>query len=179
MQLSQRGVVVSQCLKDTERHHPQVKLDSFIVMPNHFHALIYIVENQVDATPASRSPQGGESRIRNGTAKGPAAKSLGAVVGSVKSAISREINKLRPGAARTLWQENYHEHIVRNTEALDRIRNYILTNPSRWQSDQENPDNNGKDQIQEFLDQLTLNNPPRCDDRDAGVASTGESFDNE
>ena len=38
-----------------------------------------------------------------------------------------------------LWQRNYYEHIVRNDNDLDRIRQYIAANPSRWASDPENP----------------------------------------
>jgi len=38
-----------------------------------------------------------------------------------------------------LWQRNYYEHIVRNEESLNRIRQYIIDNPIRWDSDRENP----------------------------------------
>ncbi|OYT72620.1 MAG: hypothetical protein CFK48_02500 [Armatimonadetes bacterium CP1_7O] len=38
-----------------------------------------------------------------------------------------------------LWQRNYYEHIIRNEESLQRIREYILTNPLRWHLDRENP----------------------------------------
>ena len=38
-----------------------------------------------------------------------------------------------------LWQRNYYEHIVRSDAALDRIRDYILTNPDHWPDDPENP----------------------------------------
>ncbi len=40
---------------------------------------------------------------------------------------------------RRLWQRNYYEHIVRDEESLDRIRQYILNNPARWEFDRENP----------------------------------------
>jgi REP element-mobilizing transposase RayT len=38
-----------------------------------------------------------------------------------------------------LWQRNYHEHIIRNEESLNLVRQYILDNPARWESDEENP----------------------------------------
>ena len=38
-----------------------------------------------------------------------------------------------------LWQRNFHEHIIRNEESLNRIRQYILNNPACWESDEENP----------------------------------------
>jgi REP element-mobilizing transposase RayT len=40
---------------------------------------------------------------------------------------------------RRLWQRNYYEHIIRNDHALQRIREYIWTNPLRWHLDRENP----------------------------------------
>ena len=70
---------------------------------------------------------------------GPPKRSIGAIVGSYKSAVSKRINVLRgtPGAA--VWQRNYYEHIIRNEAALNRIRQYIADNPARWAEDPENP----------------------------------------
>jgi len=42
-----------------------------------------------------------------------------------------------------LWQRNYYEHVIRNNEELQTIREYILTNPAKWEQDQENPNNIG------------------------------------
>ncbi|MBI1746932.1 MAG: hypothetical protein HYR55_10140 [Acidobacteria bacterium] len=39
-----------------------------------------------------------------------------------------------------LWQRNFYEHIIRNEESLNRIRQYIMDNPARWSFDRENPD---------------------------------------
>ena len=39
-----------------------------------------------------------------------------------------------------LWQRNYHEHVIRDEEDLNRIRQYIIDNPGRWEDDAENPD---------------------------------------
>ena len=39
-----------------------------------------------------------------------------------------------------LWQRNYYEHIVRNENELNRIRQYILDNPMKWEMDREHPD---------------------------------------
>ena len=38
-----------------------------------------------------------------------------------------------------LWQHNYYEHIVRNEDELDRIREYIQNNPAQWDTDKDNP----------------------------------------
>lgn len=56
-----------------------------------------------------------------------------------KATSARKINALRgtPGAA--VWQRNYYEHVVRDEEDLNRIREYIATNALRWAQDPENP----------------------------------------
>ena len=38
-----------------------------------------------------------------------------------------------------LWQRNYYEHVIRTQESLDRIRQYIVENPAKWECDPENP----------------------------------------
>ena len=38
-----------------------------------------------------------------------------------------------------LWQRNYYDHIIRNESELERIREYIVNNPLKWESDRENP----------------------------------------
>jgi REP element-mobilizing transposase RayT len=38
-----------------------------------------------------------------------------------------------------LWQRNYYEHVIRDEPDLDRIRQYIMDNPARWDEDHENP----------------------------------------
>jgi hypothetical protein len=42
-----------------------------------------------------------------------------------------------------LWQRNYYEHVIRNDRELDKIREYIATNPLRWALDRENPQRMG------------------------------------
>jgi putative transposase len=45
-----------------------------------------------------------------------------------------------PPFRRRLWQRNYYEHVIRNEDALHRIRQYIANNPAAWMRDRENPD---------------------------------------
>ena len=55
-----------------------------------------------------------------------------------------------------LWQRNYYEHVIRNDEALNRICDYILTNPLRWELDRENPARRGEDEFERWLASLPL-----------------------
>jgi len=57
-----------------------------------------------------------------------------------------------------LWQRNYYEHIIRNEESLNRIREYILTNPMRWELDRENPHRVGVDEFDTWLNSVGKEN---------------------
>jgi len=72
------------------------------------------------------------------------APTLGDVIGAFKSRVTVEYTRGVKTLGWTpfdkrLWQRNYYEHIIRNEEALNRIRQYILENPIRWTVDRENP----------------------------------------
>lgn len=42
---------------------------------------------------------------------------------------------------RPVWQRNYYEHIIRDDEDFNRIREYIINNPLQWAEDENNPVN--------------------------------------
>jgi REP element-mobilizing transposase RayT len=54
---------------------------------------------------------------------------------------SKRINNVRDTPGIRLWQRNYYDHVIRDDADLDRIREYIATNPLRWELDQLHPDN--------------------------------------
>ena len=63
--------------------------------------------------------------------------SLGAIIGSFKSAVSRRVHQL-PGYEKCrVWQRNYYEHVVRDQADYDRIVDYIQMNPLKWQNGKE------------------------------------------
>ena len=129
--------IVQGCWREIPEHFPHVELDAFVVMPNHVHGIISIVDD-VGATHASPLPNGNAPR-------GPVPGSLGAIVGSFKSAVTKRINALRGTPGAPVGQRNYYEHIIRHERALDAIRRYIAANPLRWHLDRYNPDAVGPD----------------------------------
>jgi REP element-mobilizing transposase RayT len=64
---------------------------------------------------------------------------LSKVVGRFKMVSAKQVNDLRRTPGSALWQRNYYEHIVRDEESLNRIRQYIADNPAQWEFDRENP----------------------------------------
>ncbi len=121
------GVIVEQEWRRSEIIRREIKLDEFIVMPNHLHALVWILETN-DADKAIRR-----------SLHGPAPRSLGSLMAGFKSSVTRRINELCGTSGMAVWQRNYFEHIPRDEVALNAIRKYIIENPIQWASDPENP----------------------------------------
>ncbi len=116
------------------RHVLYVKLDTFVVMPNHFHGILWLINADLvsaarDVTPPS------QPYLLPG--------SLGAIVGNFKSITTRRINQVRKTPGQPAWQRNYYERVIRNDEELNAIRQYIIDNPVNWLQDSENPDQSG------------------------------------
>jgi len=130
MRLNDAGKIVHDEWLRTADIRSNVELDVFVVMPNHFHAIILL------------HPDGRGTLQRAPTVEQfgkPTSNTIPTIVRLFKSVSTKRINEIRhtPGAA--IWQRNYYEHIIRNDESLNRIREYIMTNPIRWEADEENP----------------------------------------
>ncbi len=152
MRLNEMGEIVRVEWFKTVQLRPYVVLheDEFVVMPNHIHGMIWIVDD-VGATrrvaPTKTNPPAG-----------PAPGSIGAIVGQFKSAVTRRINQRRGTPGVRVWQRNYYEHIIRHERALNAIRRYIAENPLRWHLDRYNPHATGTDpQAQEIWQMMKEN----------------------
>jgi len=98
-------------------------LDLFVIMPNHIHGIILIVGAGLKPAPTDRIKQ----------------YPLPEIVRGFKTFSARRINVMRVTLGVPVWQRNYYEHIIRNEDELNRIREYIKNNPLQWQFDRENP----------------------------------------
>lgn len=127
VRLNPLGTIVAQEWVKTRRVRPNVEIDAWVVMPNHLHGIIVIRDAQRGHQPDGASPFQSPSQT------------IGAIVRGVKAAVTRQVNDMRDTPGVTVWQRNYHEHIVRDQRELDRIRDYIATNPLRWGNDTLNP----------------------------------------
>jgi len=104
VELSAFGEIVAEDLRALPCRRPGVGVDVFQVMPDHVHAIVV--------------PGGGVA--------------LGVVVGGLKAGTAAAINRLRGTPGGRVWQRGYYDHVVRDDADLDRIREYIVTNPTRW-----------------------------------------------
>jgi len=142
VRLNEFGEIVHEEWLRTAIVRPYVELDAFVVMPNHFHAILLIVgkpaiknnENAPVNVGATRRVAPTETTRPNG----PKSGSLGAILGQFKSMATKHINRLRDTPGATLWQRNYYEHILRHEPELNAYRNYIQANPTQWEFDRDN-----------------------------------------
>ncbi|MCF8226041.1 MAG: hypothetical protein K9J30_09190 [Bacteroidales bacterium] len=65
------------------------------------------------------------------------------LTGKFQMQTSKQINILRNTPGRINWQPNYHDHIIRDDESYQRIKQYIIENPLQWNDDKfyHDPDN--------------------------------------
>lgn len=109
------------------REYIELHEDEFTLMPNHIHAIVWIMENEMG------------SQFNQKSISGPRSRSLGAIIGQFKSRSSRRVNMLRNLPGKSIWQRNYYDHIIRNDQDLYAIRKYILENPYKWEEEKEFP----------------------------------------
>ena len=134
VQLSKAGEIVDECWKEISRHFTEVECDTYMIMPNHIHGILVVGDVRArHASPLQRHPLRVTARPT-----GPKPSSVGAIIGSFKSAATKRINRFRRTIGFVVWQRNYYEHIIRNEDSLNKIREYIIHNPLRWEFDREN-----------------------------------------
>jgi len=160
MVLNEAGKIVQEEWHRIATTRPNIELDAFVVMPNHFLGIIVIneVQHLVRATPCVALVPEGHAyrslaelneaagatapRATHGVARTNSSKvssgSLGAIVGQVKSSSSRRINALRDTSGSPIWHRNYYDHIIRDEGDLERVRTYIAGNPGNWAFDKAN-----------------------------------------
>ncbi len=146
MYLSGIGATLHNQLLNIGKHYNDVEIPLFVVMPNHFHAII-IVGSPLVATGTNRPDNLGRlnrlARITVATSGDPTLTThhscrLGNIVSAIKSGVTRFA---RNNSIEFEWQTRYHDHIIRNTHDGNLIAKYIKTNVTRWDCDcfNENP----------------------------------------
>jgi hypothetical protein len=120
---SEIGTIVLQEWTNTFDMRPDMNIQSgeFVVMPNHFHAIVIIGENEYNR------------QITQGNTFSPQSKNLAAIVRGFKSAVTHHARFIRPAFA---WQTRFYDRIIRDNSEYQRIAEYILNNPSKWHDDQ-------------------------------------------
>ncbi len=142
MYLSPIGETAVQFWQEIPRHTAaHVSLDAFVVMPNHVHGIIVIHDKPtvVETLQCNVSTTTDDVDKNPMSAISPRAGSLGAIIRSYKSAVTRWCRQ--NGYPEFAWQARFYDHIIRNEKALRNIRQYIFENPLRWERDRNTPEN--------------------------------------
>ncbi len=175
MRLNAAGRVARRCWLEIPQHFPHVQLDEFVIMPNHVHGILVIVEHPypdaVDPDVGAKNvgaknvsplhspdvvdPDVGAKNLSplpsplhpSQPSKMPRSPSrtIGSVVRGFKIGVTKWFRQNTD--IYNVWQRNYYEHIIRNERALNNIRRYIRDNPLRWFLDRYNPDAVGEDPL--------------------------------
>ena len=156
-QLNNLGAITHQSWLAIPEHFPFVILDEFIIMPNHLHGIL-IINHQAQMAAVSVETQNLASRydgkretqnlasLRRGEQKtafgrtlnqtankfGPQTRNLASIMRGFKIGVKKYTNVHN---IKFEWQPRFYEHIIRDDESLNRIREYIKNNPANWLND--------------------------------------------
>jgi putative transposase len=111
MILSDTGKIADQYWREIPVHFSNVIIDEYVVMPNHIHGIINIVENV-------------ETK-----------HTIGLIINQYKRICTISINEF---GFEFGWQSRFHDHIIKDEKDLFFHCDYIINNPQNWESDDEN-----------------------------------------
>jgi len=104
--LSEYGKILDDAINNINNIYECVHVDCYVIMPNHMHMIVSILER----------------------GRQVAAPTISLVVGNMKRVVSKQIGF-------SLWQKSFHDHIIRSEDDYNRIWKYIDDNPTLWSED--------------------------------------------
>ena len=115
--------IAERCWLEIPRHHSGVDLDTWVIMPDHVHGIVWFTGAgvQLNAPTTRRNPTAPYSTMS------PTRDSLGTVIRTFKAAVTTLCR--RGGFADFGWQRSYYDRVIRDERELERTREYIEQNP--------------------------------------------------
>lgn len=126
VELREFGEIVEHAWLDLPNHYEHISLDEFIVMPDHVHGVIVISDGEANGVGAIHTT------IYYVPLRTRRTMLLPKLLGRFKMASAKQINQKRGASGTPVWQRGYFDHVIRNEDDLNQIRDYIRTNPLRW-----------------------------------------------
>jgi REP element-mobilizing transposase RayT len=157
MRLNAAGRMVDQWFGELNNKFRELETDEYVVMPNHFHGIIVIVGADLRVCPdqMGQTGQTGQTGEHTGSPLHGQTGQTGQTGEHTGSPLPKIIQWFKtmttneyircvkttgwPPFPGKLWQRNYYEHVIRNENELNRVREYIINNPMKWELDRENP----------------------------------------
>ena len=99
------GIIAEKYISMIEEHYPGVKVDSYVIMPDHVHLLVsiekcFVTNNNTQSTVAR-------------------------IIHAVKALTTKEIGE-------TIWQLDFYDVIAETEEEFLKLDDYIYNNPASW-----------------------------------------------
>lgn len=138
---TQTGEIAKHCWLEIPKHFPYIILDEFVIMPNHIHGILGIERdmNMNRKDTIGCNSRDAINRVSTGGITGQKNpmiyQSISRIIRWYKGRCSFEINKIQKKNI-FKWQARFYDHIVRDDNDLERIRQYIINNPMNWNSDE-------------------------------------------
>ena len=112
-QLTIQGEIANKYILLVSKKYPSVKIDKYIIMPNHIHIIMCIDNN----------------------GRGNPSPTISNVIGWLKYNITKQINRKYNTIGTNVFQRSFHDRIIRDEDDYLKIWNYIDTNPQKWEDD--------------------------------------------
>jgi len=116
IKLTEIGKISEQQLFALEKRYKCVKIDKYVIMPNHIHTVIIISENYAMNIAAGASPR----------------PTLTEIIGAFKSLTTRICNQNDDVPGRKIFQTSFYDRIIRNEKEYFAVLKYIEDNPIKW-----------------------------------------------
>jgi len=112
--LSNVGNIIENEISQLPIRYTNIKIDNYVVMPNHIHLILSIVAERQEQSPCP---------------------TIGDIICALKSITTKRANNEDLVSGRKIWQFRFHDHIIRDELEYQKIWQYINENPAKWADD--------------------------------------------
>ncbi len=130
MVLSPVGGIIDIEWRKSFQIRKELECIEYSIMPNHVHGIICLKDLVVETHGRASlrfEPHGSAYR---------SPKSISSFIAGFKSSVTMRVNNLNNSFCRTIWQERFYDHIIRNEKELIALREYVQNNPLKWELDE-------------------------------------------
>jgi putative transposase len=144
MHLSEYGEIAKNEFNEMRHYNERAILDEWVIMPNHVHFIITLREygapvEKIHEFSLPIPPPPTEIDIKQ-YRRLRRKMLIPMIAGKFQQQTSKQINILRNTPGAKTWQPNYYDHVIRDEQEYERIRQYIINNPAKWEHDTLNGD---------------------------------------
>ncbi|MCX6807280.1 MAG: transposase [Patescibacteria group bacterium] len=149
MILNEIGMIAKNCWLEIPKHFPDVGLDEFIIMPNHIHGIIIIDHSKINDMDVNiivgnknfcslqycslQYLSQNQTQNIHMTWQTKLSRSLSSIIRGFKIGVTKQCRQNNQNDFQ--WQKSFYDHIIRDEKSLQKIREYIRNNPSKYNHD--------------------------------------------